>query len=209
MLQALVIIIGYLLGSIPTAYLAGRLTRGVDIRKVGGGNMGALNATRELGQVTGLIVLLVDVAKGAAAVLIAKALGVSDFWILAAGFAAIIGHCWPIFLKFRGGKGAATAIGVFFALAPVPFACCLPLIVGVVFFTSNITLGMAAGFLFFPLFLWLFDRPGSFIIYALFVILFLLVRYIPTARRNLKKTDHLKDFIIEKNYKPWQTRRKN
>lgn len=209
MFEAFSIIIGYFLGSIPTAYLAGRLTRGVDIREVGGGNMGALNATRELGQIAGLIVLLIDVGKGAAAILVARALGVSDLWVFLAGFVAIVGHCWPVFLKFRGGKGAATAIGVFFALAPVAFACCLPIIIVAVLFTSNITLGMAAGFVFFPLFLWVFNQPGSYIIYAILVALFLVVRYIPTATRNLKKTAGLKDFIIEKNYKPWQTRRKS
>jgi glycerol-3-phosphate acyltransferase PlsY len=201
-----VIILGYLLGSIPTAYIAGSIKRGEDIRKLGGGNMGALNATRELGQVTGLIVLLVDILKGVAAVLIALFL-VGELTAYLAGFAAIIGHCWPIFLKFRGGKGAATTIGVFFALSPAPFACAIPLMLIVIALTSNVTLGMGAGFIFFPLFLWLFDEPFSMIIYAILVSIFLAVRYASTFKRNLDKTG-LRGFFIERNYKPWQTRRR-
>ncbi len=84
MREALAIIIGYLLGSIPTAYIAGHLTRRVDIRKIGGGNMGALNTAREIGPAAGLVVLLVDIAKGAGAVLAAKYLEVSPIWVYAA-----------------------------------------------------------------------------------------------------------------------------
>lgn len=208
MLPALTIIIGYLLGSIPTAYIAGRLTRGKDIRSLGGGNMGALNAAREVGPVVGLIVLLVDIAKGAGAVLIARYLGVSLLWVYLAGFASITGHCWPVFLKFRGGKGAATTIGVFLALAPAAFACCVPVLVAIVLLTSNITLGMAGAMALFPLFLWAFGQPWSTLIYAVLVALFLAARYGPTARRNLGRTGNIRDFLIEKNYKPWQTRRK-
>jgi glycerol-3-phosphate acyltransferase PlsY len=209
MLEALAIIIGYLLGSAPTAYIAGRLTRGVDIRKIGGGNMGALNTAREIGRWTGLVVLLVDIAKGAVAILAAKFLGVSPIWVFLAGFAAILGHCWPVFLKFRGGKGAAAAMGVFFALAPREFACCLPILVAVILLTSNITLGIASGMVFFPLFLWIFGQPFSVIIYAILIALFLAARYVPTAKRSLQKAGNAKDFLIEKNYKPWQSRRNN
>jgi acyl phosphate:glycerol-3-phosphate acyltransferase len=207
MREALAIIIGYLLGSFPTAYIAGYLTRSVDIRNIGGGNMGALNTAREIGPAVGLIVLLVDIAKGAGAVLAAKYLGVSPIWVYAAGFVAILGHCWPVFLKFRGGKGAATSIGVFFALAPAAFACSVPLIIGVVLFTSNVTLGIAIGIVFFPLFLWVFDQPFDLYIYVVIVAIFLLVRYLPTARRSLDKSSSTRDFLVEKNYKPWQTRR--
>ncbi|MDD5701725.1 MAG: glycerol-3-phosphate acyltransferase [Dehalococcoidales bacterium] len=207
MLEALTIIISYLLGSFPTAYIAGKLTHGVDIRRIGGGNMGALNAIREIGLATGLLVLLVDIAKGAGAVLIAKSLGVSPIWTYVAGFLAIIGHCWPVFLKFRGGKGAATAIGVYMALAPLAFACCLPVLLAVIYFTSNVTLGLTAGIALFPLFLWVFGHPLELLVYAILTAVFLGIRYIPTARRGMKKAGSVKDFIIEKNYKPWQTRK--
>jgi acyl phosphate:glycerol-3-phosphate acyltransferase len=207
MLEALAIVIGYLIGSIPTAYLAGRWIGGVDIRKVGGGNMGALNASREIGPAVGLIVLLIDAGKGAAVIIIAQSLGVSLLWVYLAGFAAVLGHCWPVFLKFRGGKGAATTIGVFLALAPLSFACALPLLLATIFLTSNVTLSMAAGFILYPLFLWVFGQPFSTIIYALLVALFLAFRYWPTAKRTFIRAGNIRDFIIEKNFKPWQTRR--
>ena len=205
--EILSIIIAYLLGSIPTAYIAGRLTRGVDIRRIGGGNMGALNTAREIGRIAGLIVLLIDVAKGAAAVLISGALGIDLIWVFLSGFAAVVGHCWPVFLRFKGGKGAAATIGVFFALAPSAFAVSLPFLLGTIFLTSNVTLGMAISMVFYPLFLWVFDYPYSFIIYAVLMTLFLAARYTPTALRGLRKAGNIKDFIIEKNYKPWQSRR--
>jgi len=208
MLEALSIIIGYLLGSIPTAYLAGRLTREEDIRKLGGGNMGALNTAREISPLMGLIVLLIDIAKGAGAVLIARALGVSQIWVFLAGFLAVVGLCWPVFLKFRGGKGAATAIGVFFAVALKEFAFSVPVIVIVVLITSNVTLGMAVGMALFPLFLWIFGQPLCLILFAILLALFLAFRYVGTARRNLKKVGSFRDFIFERNYKPWQTRRR-
>ncbi|HEX7475686.1 MAG TPA: glycerol-3-phosphate 1-O-acyltransferase PlsY [Dehalococcoidales bacterium] len=208
MFEALAVIVGYLLGSIPTAYIVGRLVRGVDIRQIGGGNMGALNTARELSPAWGALVLAIDIAKGAGGVLIAKALGVERVWVYLAGFAAVIGHCWPAFLKFKGGKGAATGLGVLFALAPISFACIIPLTIGVIILTSNVTLGMAVGFLFYPLFLWVFDRPVSDIIFAVLIAIFLALRYLPTALKAAKKSGGAGSFIIEKNYKPWQSKRR-
>jgi acyl phosphate:glycerol-3-phosphate acyltransferase len=208
MLFALSIILAYLLGSIPTAYIAGRLTRGEDIRKLGGGNMGAANAARELGLKVGIIVLVVDIAKGAGAVLIAKALGVPQIWVFLAGFAAVVGHCWPVWLKFWGGKGAATSIGVFLALAPLPFLCAAPIAILVIYFTSNVVLGMAVGFLFSPLFFWILSQPADILIYSVLMFAFLLARDAPTIIKNFRKSGSLRDFLIEKNYKPWQTKRK-
>lgn len=206
--EALSMIIAYLLGALPTAYIAGRLKLRKDIRKIGGGNVGALNATRELGLKIGIIVLLMDAAKGAGAVLIAKYLGVSQIWVFLAGFAAVVGHCWPVYLKFRGGKGAATTIGVFLGLTPLPMACSIPIMLLVIGITSNVTLGMAVGFLFYPLWLWLFDQPLEIYIYAILMVLFLAARYAPTAIRALKKAGSAENFLIEKKYRPWQSKRK-
>jgi acyl phosphate:glycerol-3-phosphate acyltransferase len=202
-----VIIIAYIFGSLPTAYIAGRLVRRADIRTLGGGNMGALNATRELGSLVGGLVLLVDIAKGAGAVLIAEVFDVTWPWVYTAGLVAVLGHCWPLFLKFRGGKGAATAIGVCLALATWPFLCCVPIMLVVIAVTSNVTLGMAAGFVFLPLFLWLFHQPFSLMIFLIVLVIFLGFRYIGTARRNLQHNGW-RDFIIERNYTPWQRPKK-
>lgn len=108
----------YLLGSISSALVLGK-RHGIDLREAGSGNPGATNAERVLGKRAGRIVLAADVAKGALPALVARtALGPDDPWTAATGVAAVLGHCFPVWHGFRGGKGAATAAGVLLALAP-------------------------------------------------------------------------------------------
>lgn len=120
---------GYLLGSIPSGYLAGRWLKGIDIRQEGSGSTGATNVLRVLGKGPALAVLLVDVFKGTAAVLLARALlaptlAGTDTWVVAAGVAALAGHIWPLWLGWRGGKAVATALGMLLGLSwPVGLAC--------------------------------------------------------------------------------------
>ena len=109
--------VGYLLGSFPSAYLAGLLTRGEDIRRLGDGNVGAENAYYQLGPRTGIGVGAADIAKGAIVILIIKASGFSHGAVLASGVGAVMGHTWPVFIQFRGGRGAATTLGVLAAVA--------------------------------------------------------------------------------------------
>ena len=116
----LMILIGYLLGSLPTAYLAGRILKGRDIRQMGDENAGAANAYRELGARAGVFVFIIDAAKGAAVILIAQAAHLSQVTVMLAGVAAIAGHNWPVFLGFRGGRGESTTIGVLLVLVPIP-----------------------------------------------------------------------------------------
>lgn len=104
--------LAYLLGSIPTAYLVGRRLRGIDIRSVGSGNPGAANATMQLGKRAGAFVLAVDAGKGVIAILIGQRLGVSDTALYIAAFLAVVGHNFSPFVGFRGGKGAATVLGI-------------------------------------------------------------------------------------------------
>ena len=108
----LVIPIGYALGSIPFALLLGRWLGGIDLRRSGSGNMGAANAFRTTGPLVGLVILLLDVAKGAATVLLARRVG-GGAAPTVAGVAAVLGHVYPIWLGFHGGKGVATACGAF------------------------------------------------------------------------------------------------
>jgi glycerol-3-phosphate acyltransferase PlsY len=107
----------YLLGSIPTGVLVARV-RGVDLRTVGSGNIGATNATRALGRALGAVVLVGDLIKGLVPTLLARELGMPAIGVAAIGFAAFLGHLFPLYLRFRGGKGVATAAGIFFAMAP-------------------------------------------------------------------------------------------
>lgn len=124
----LVLLLGYLLGSLPSGYLAGRWYKGIDLRTYGSGSTGATNVLRNVGKGPALVVFLVDVAKGAAAVLLANALTqnnpLNDWIQVLAGLAALAGHIWPVWLGFKGGKAVATGFGMFLGLAwPVGLAC--------------------------------------------------------------------------------------
>jgi acyl phosphate:glycerol-3-phosphate acyltransferase len=126
---ALAVIGAYLSGTIPTGLLVAR-ARGVDIRTVGSGNIGATNVARALGKKWGAFVLVLDALKGFAPVMLA-APRVPEPWLAAVGIAAILGHVFPVWLRFRGGKGVATALGVFIALAPIAAACGVVVYAGV------------------------------------------------------------------------------
>ena len=137
--------LSYLSGSIPFAAIAGRL-RGVDLRKHGSGNLGATNVFRVLGWKIGIVVFLADALKGALPVLFLPPRIVSPrdplLWAIGCGIAAIAGHVRPVFLGLRkGGKGVATAAGVFFALAPLPMAITFAVFVGIVLVTGYVSLG--------------------------------------------------------------------
>ncbi len=142
---AIGVVVGYILGSIPFAYLAGRLTRGIDLRQHGSGNLGATNVYRTLGWKVAVVVFLFDVLKGALPVLLVLRYGVGphrDLWAIAAGIAAIAGHAKPIFLLWQGGgKGVATATGVFMALAPVPTLIAVAMWLAVVSISGYVSLG--------------------------------------------------------------------
>ena len=202
------VVIGYLLGSIPFAYIAGRLIKGVDIRQVGGRNVGTLNVMREVGTVAGLAVLLADMGKGALAVLIAQWLGVSMISIFVAGLAAVAGHSCPVFLGFRGGRGAATVIGVLLVLTPVASASCFAIGVIVILFTSNFRLAIGVGLIILPLVIWLFGGELSLIIYPLVLSLFLGLRNVLTFKRELAAMPDKRALIIDKKFTPWQKRMK-
>ncbi|NIM05162.1 MAG: glycerol-3-phosphate acyltransferase, partial [Armatimonadetes bacterium] len=163
----LFILLGYLLGAIPTAYLAGHMVRHVDIRQVGDRNMGAANAYRQLGPKTGIMVGLVDVGKGAFAVLIAQAASLPLLAVLAVGAAAVIGHNWPAFIGFRGGRGVNATIGVFLPVLTVPM-----LIVGgpailALLIKRNVTLACAILFIPLPLACWWLGSSALLVSYSI------------------------------------------
>ncbi|HJU68180.1 MAG TPA: glycerol-3-phosphate 1-O-acyltransferase PlsY [Gemmatimonadaceae bacterium] len=142
---AILVGLSYLIGSIPAAYLAGKLTRGIDLREHGSGNLGATNVYRVLGPKIALVVLLVDALKGALPVLLFPGITAAprpDLWAIAYAVAAIAGHVRSIFLLWRGGgKGVATAAGAFMALAPLPSLVALAVFVTVLFARGYVSLG--------------------------------------------------------------------
>jgi glycerol-3-phosphate acyltransferase PlsY len=148
----------YLLGSIPFGLLLAKLFGGGDVRKAGSGNIGATNVARVVGPVAGTLTLVFDTAKGTAAVWLAGRLtNDSATWMMIAAFAVLLGHCFPIWLKFKGGKGVATALGVFLALSPLAAVSALLLFVLCVAYWRYVSLGSVAAAAAMPLliyFLW-------------------------------------------------------
>jgi glycerol-3-phosphate acyltransferase PlsY len=145
----------YLLGSIPSAYIVGRIFARVDIRRIGDGNMGARNAYRTIGRLPGLIVVLADVGKGGLAVIMARDLGQTETAVLLAGLCVVLGHDLPIFLGFRGGQGMATILGVVGVLFPVLSGIALILILVTLLLTRNWDLSCAVGCVAMLVVLWL------------------------------------------------------
>jgi glycerol-3-phosphate acyltransferase PlsY len=162
----LLLVGAYLLGSVPTAYIIGRWRRGIDIRRYGSGNVGASNLLRSSGKMLGIVVIIFDLGKGMLAVWAAQAAGLSIAQQVAVGLAAIIGHNWPVFLRFSGGRGVLTTLGVAFFLpianGPlVPWALIISLALAAVFIFGlhNLPLGTIAGITALPLASWLTTEP--------------------------------------------------
>ena len=188
------IISGYLLGSIPTAYIVARLQKGIDIRTVGTGNMGGANVMREIGTWEGILVILVDVLKGMVAILVAQTMNIPDLWVFGAGSAVLVGHNFPVFVGFRGGRGTATCIGIFLVLAPIATLVVLVMVVIPFFatrkFPAAVLIGVALaglGFILLPLFIWLLEGSLMLVYYALAVGIFMLVRNLPIIKQILAK----------------------
>lgn len=134
------IVIAYFLGSIPTGLLLAKAA-GVDIRSSGSGNIGATNVYRTLGRGVGVMTLVGDCLKGLVPVLVARHLALADPWLAGVGLAAFLGHVYTVFLCFKGGKGVATALGVFLGVSPLAVAGALLVFVGIVWKSRYISLG--------------------------------------------------------------------
>lgn len=153
------LLIAYLLGSIPFGLILVRLRTGRDVRQSGSGNIGATNVLRTTGRFWGVATLLLDAAKGAAAVLIAGALTGGDPTALyLAGLAAVLGHIFPVWLRFRGGKGVATCLGVFLVLSPLAVLPTLGVFIGLALLTRTVSIGSVSAAIAFPLAVWWLDQ---------------------------------------------------
>lgn len=155
----LILIVCYLVGSIPSGYLIGKAFKGINIRDFGSGNIGFTNVLRVMGTLPALIVLIIDVTKGIISVYLgfffAHLIGI-DSQIMGGigGLASIVGHNWPIFLKFKGGKGVAVTAGVFLTLAPIPFLSSLLIMIGIIALTRYVSLGSIVAAATLPFFVW-------------------------------------------------------
>jgi glycerol-3-phosphate acyltransferase PlsY len=163
----LVVIISYLVGAIPTAYIIGRINSGKDIRRIGDENAGAANAYREVGPGTGILVGIIDAVKGSLVILFAQAVNMPQLVVLTAGLAAVVGHNWPVFLGFRGGRGVSTTIGILFVLVTVPMLIMTIPTLAILIWRKNVTPSMAFLFIVLPLVDWLFKIQPLLIAYGI------------------------------------------
>jgi glycerol-3-phosphate acyltransferase PlsY len=165
LLPALSIVAAYLVGSIPFGYLIVYARGGGDVRETGSGGTGATNVTRRAGKGAGVLTLALDAAKGALVALLARWLLTPDFgvnwWVAIASIAVVVGHIFPVWLKFRGGKGVATGLGVFLSLTPAAVALVAPVFLVVVWATRYVSLGSITATAMLPLFIWLLSDGGK------------------------------------------------
>ena len=196
-----VLICAYLIGSFPSAYLAGRFRRGIDIREVGSRNVGAMNVFYKVGFVTGLLVLAVDIGKGAAAVALARWLGVPMIAELFAGVAAVIGHSFPVWLKFRGGRGGATIIGILIFLMPWGIPFYLAIFGLSLLITRYPTLSYSVAFLCFPFVAWLIYHSGALVVFSIGILLLPVIKYIPRVKEMRSSGGSWRHVFLRRNFK--------
>lgn len=199
------IIIAYLLGSIPSAYIITRLRTGKDIRQLGGGNVGARNVFVEVGQTAGVAVVIFDVGKGAAAVAIAhRLLNVPLYepqpFVLAAGIAVIVGHIWSAYLKFTGGNGLATTIGVLTIVMPRELGVVLVLTLLLISITHNPVLSINTGLLTVLMSLWFLEELEmrvALFVFSIVVMLILVLHFLPDIRNDIARAGSGENLFLE------------
>ena len=185
----LLLAIGYLLGSTPSGYLAGQWLKGIDLRDCGSGSTGATNVLRNVGKGPALVVFLVDVAKGALAVLLAKTFGLNDWWQVLAGLAALSGHIWPVWLGWKGGKAVATGFGMFLGLAwPVGLAC-FGLFMAVISIFRIVSLSSVVAALGLPLLMLAAEQSSAYVVVSLVASLMVLWRHRSNVQRLIAGTE--------------------
>jgi glycerol-3-phosphate acyltransferase PlsY len=152
---------------------------------------------REIGAREGVFVGLIDVAKGAGAILIAQALNISEMWVFGAGFAALVGHNLPVFARFRGGRGAATVIGIFLVLAPEAMLTTLAVVAIPFFTTRKFGAALIIGFALLPPFIWLLEGSLALVRYTLVIDAFMLIRNLPVIKQIVTK-GIIKDMLYDR-----------
>ena len=187
---ALALLLSYVLGSIPTGLWLGLRLRKVDIREHGSKNIGATNTMRILGKALGAVALAGDMAKGSVVVLLVARLSDWDYAPIACGLAAIAGHTWSLFLKFRGGKGVATSAGVFFGLAPIPMLIATAVFLVVVGAARMVSAGSILAAIAMTVSVFITSDDLALRIFATCVTLLVIVRHRDNIRRILAGTEN-------------------
>ena len=183
------IIGAYLIGAIPFGLLLGKAA-GIDVREAGSGNIGATNVARTAGKKIGVLTLFLDAAKGALPISIGdRVLHLPSVWLCAVGLAAVIGHVFPIYLKLRGGKGVATALGVFLALSPASTGVAVAVFLVTFLVTKIVSLGSLIGAIVLTVASWFIDGRPEVTVLAVVCTLIIAVRHQGNIRRMLEHTE--------------------
>ena len=191
LIVALLVVVAYLIGWIPAAYLGGRIQNGTDIRNYGNGNVGTVNAVRTLGMRTGMLVLAADAAKGAAIIGLGRLAGVSDYTLFAMALAVTAGHNWSPYIGFQGGKGVAVIFGISLAMAPLESTLAGPIVFAVYFATRSWVWAFGAGIIALNVIFIAIGAPG--LVVALCLVLSVLVIATHFAREFGELKQALKD----------------
>jgi acyl phosphate:glycerol-3-phosphate acyltransferase len=188
MLGIFLVLLGYVLGSVPTGYLVGRAL-GVDVREVGSGNIGTANVLRAAGKRAAILTLAGDMVKGLIPVVVAR-LATENSWLIAAvALAAVVGHCWPVFLRFKGGKAVATGAGTTIGLAPLVGLGLFAFWWAVVLLSRYTSLGAISVMVVSPVVFWLTGQPLPYILYTVVGGALVLWRHRENARALIKGTE--------------------
>lgn len=185
MLYAAYILIAYCIGSIPIGVMLARL-KGKDPRKTGSGNIGATNVMRTAGKAAGIATLFGDIVKGFLPTFIAIRLGMPEEIVAVTGFAAFAGHLFPVFLKFRGGKGVATALGVYCAVGPVAIIPCFIVFVAVFLIWRYVSLGSLVGAGIVPFAMYALKRPVEYVWLAVVIAVFVFIKHKDNIKRLIR-----------------------
>lgn len=194
MYSLLIIILAYLIGSISIGYLFAKWFKGVDIRKVGSGSAGATNISRLMGFKMAVLVLALDALKGYFAVYLAIVLYQQDLlageWVvLLAGLTVIAGHNWPLYFSFKGGRGAATMLGVFLALLPVPTLIVFAIVIIIIAVTRYVSVGSMAGAAAIPVTMLIVGKPLEYFYFGLLIGLIIFYQHRENIKRLLNKKE--------------------
>jgi glycerol-3-phosphate acyltransferase PlsY len=185
----LLLALGYLLGSMPNGYLAGRWLKGIDLRQCGSGSTGATNVLRNMGKGPALVVFLLDVGKGALAVLLAKSFGLNDWVQVLVGLAALAGHIWPVWLGWKGGKAVATGLGMFLGLAwPVGLAC-FGLFMAVISISRIVSLSSVIAAIGLPVLMVISGNSSAYVVVSLVASVLVLWRHRSNIERLIAGTE--------------------
>ncbi|MBI2848439.1 MAG: glycerol-3-phosphate acyltransferase [Chloroflexi bacterium] len=198
------IVLAYLIGSIPSGYIVTRLLTAKDIRKLGGGNVGARNVSHEVGTAAGIGVGVFDIVKGAGAVVLAywllgwpqlQTVSISAMLVLMAGVAVVAGHIWPVYLKFTGGNGLATSIGVLSIVMTRELAVATAFIVLFIVVTRNVILSTNIGLISVLVSLWFFDRSWLYFVFAAVLSAILVLNFLPVAMADFAQAGSREKFF--------------